>query len=487
MKKQLLILSLFLAIQINAQENIFWNREFWDAKPTTGFIDSKIKEGNDIAAKNSNSFDAVVYAILQQTDNSVIKYILSKEGNDVNKLTHDGRTYIFWAAYKGNAELVKFLIAKGAKTNLTDDKGNTIINFAAASGQQNTEVYDLCVANGADLLNDRTPNGANALLLAAQNDPDFRLIDYFVSRGIAINSEDSNGNNAFNYMAKNGSVALLKKLYKMGVKGNDNVFNFATQQGRNAASKDIEFFKYLESLNLSPNVIDAKGKTPLHNLAAYNTDKALVDYFIAKGVDVNLADDEGNTALMIASSQNKVYMIHYLIPLVNNINHVNNKQESALALAVANNTAEVVAELLKNKADVNQVDGKGNNMAFYLLKSHKKSGFNEKIKVLSAAGFNISATQENGSVLFHLALEYNDVQLVKWVNNLGVDVNAKNKEGLSPIHIAAMKANDDLVLKYLLEIGANKSARTEFDESVYDLASENELLQKNNIDIQFLK
>ena len=487
MKKQLLFLSLFSIIQINAQENVFWNRAFWDAKPTIALIDAQIKAGNDIAAKNANSFDAVVYAILQQTDNSVIKYILSKKGNDVNKITHDGRTYIFWAAYKGNVDLVKFLIANGAKTNITDDKGNSIVNFAAGAGQQHTEIYDICIANGADLINDRTPNGANALLLAAQNDPDFKLIDYFLSKGIAINSVDNNGNNVFNYMAKSGSIELLKKLGEMGVKGNDNVYNFATQQGRGSVPKNIEFFIYLESLNLHPNVADANGETPLHNVAAYSTNRDVIDYFIKKGVDINIPDENGNTALLNAASQNKLDMIQYLIPLVKNINHANKKGESALSLAVANNSAEVVAELIRNKANVNLIDATGNNMALYLLKSYNKPGFEEKVKHLKSAGFDLTALQENGNTLFHLALAYNDAELVQWVNDLGIDVNAKNKEGIAPIHIAAMRAKDEVLLKYLLAIGANKTLQTNFDESVYDLALENELLQKNNIDIQFLK
>ncbi|MBO0591680.1 ankyrin repeat domain-containing protein [Cellulophaga sp. E16_2] len=488
MKKQLLLsLVLLVGLQLSAQENIFLERDFWNSKPTVESIDLKIKEGNDITAKTSNNFDAVVYAILQENDNAVIKYVQSKDGNDVNKLTHDGRTYMFWAAYKGNTEIMEYLIAKGAKTTITDDKGSTILNFAAASGQQNTKVYDICLANGADLKKDLNPHGANALLLSAANDPEFKLMDYFTSKGLALTSVDRDGNDAFNYVAKTGDIAHLKKLHQKGIKGNDIAFIFATQAGRNAKAKPLSFYKFLESLDLNPKVIDSEGKTPLHNLASYEQNKEVLDYFMAKGVAMNLEDADGNTAFLNAAGRNKLEVISYLLPMVDDVNHVNKKGESALAIAVAYNSPEVVSYLLKNKAAISSIDKEGNTLAYYLLKAHKKSDFEEKLKVLKAAGFDLAKTQENGNTLFHIALEYDDIALLKRINEYGIDVNAKNKEGIAPLHLAAMKAKDDAVLKYLLSIGAKKAAVTDFDESVYDLAAENELLQENNISIEFLK
>ncbi|QWX83907.1 ankyrin repeat domain-containing protein [Cellulophaga sp. HaHaR_3_176] len=495
--KKIIIVFVFLisGFQINAQghgpekaeENVFLTRDFWDTKPTIEVIDSKIKEGNNISAKTSSNFDPVVYAILQESDNSVIKYIQSKEGNEANKLTHDGRTYIFWAAYKGNDEIMKYLISKGAKTDITDDKGSSILNFAAASGQQNTKVYDICLANGADLKKDLKPNGANALLLSSPNDRDFKLMDYFSSKGLSINSVDRDGNDVFNYVAKTGNIEQLKKLHEKGIKGTDNAFIFATQGGRNVKPKKLDFYKFLESLNLNPNVIDSEGKTPLHNLTSYTKNTEIIDYFIEKGVDVNLADKDGNTAFLNAASRNKAEILSHLLPNINDINSVNKKGESALALAVANNSIEIISFFIKNKAAIATIDNDGNNLAYYLLKSYRKPNFNAKLELLKAEGFDITKTQENGNTLFHLALEYNDIALLKQVNEFGADVNTKNKEGVAPIHIAAMKAKNDKALKYLISIGAKKEAVTDFEESVYDLASENELLKENNISIEFLK
>ena len=77
--------------------------------------------------------------------------------------------------------------------------------------------------------------------------------------------------------------------------------------------------------------------------------------------------------------------------------------------------------------------------------------------------------------------------MLKKLADLNIDVNAKNKDGLTALHKAAMIAKNDTILKYLLSIGAKKDIKTDFDETAYDLAKENETLTKNNIAVEILK
>lgn len=490
MRKILILLIAFAFVnQSFAQDNVFLKREFWDSKPTVETIDLKIKEGNDIAEANSNNFDGVVYAILQNAPNATIEYAISKEGNDVNKLTHDGRTYIFWAAYKGNVELMQFLLDKGAKTDLTDDKGSTILNFAAGSGQSDTKVYDLMLKNGANLQKDLTPSGANALLLAAPHEKDFSLINYFTSKGLDINSVDSKGNGVFNYVARTGNIDLMNQLLKKGVKGNDNAFIFAAQGTRGTTNR-LEVYSYLESVGLNPKAVAKDGETPLHILASRNKDIGIINYFLEKGADVNQADVDGNTPFMNAASRNTLEIVTLLSNKVKDINHQNKKGQSALSLAVANNSPEVVDFLLKNKANTKVMDAEGNDLTAYLMESFstkQESVFKQKLDLLQKEGFKFGKTQADGDTLYHLALDKNDVFAIKFVEQFKADVNSKNKEGLTPLHKAAMSAKDSEILKYLISIGAKKEVVTDFDETAYDLASENEILKQNNTSIEFLK
>lgn len=490
MKNYLTFIALvFLGHSIFAQENIFLEREFWNSQPSVETIKQKIKDGNDIAQANASNFDGVSQAILADAPLETIIYALSQKGNDVNKITHDNRTYIFWAAYKGNVPLVDYLLDHGAKTNLTDNKGNTILNFAAGSGQKNTQVYDVLLKHGADLQKDLTPAGANALLLIAPYDTDFALIDYFVSKGLDPHSVDRNGNGLFNYVTKTGNIDLMNQLLKKGYQGTDNAFIFASQGTRGKAN-GIEIYTYLENVGLNPNAVSNDGVTPLHALAARSKDLEVINYFLNKNVDVNQADANGNTPFTNAAARNTVEVVKLLAKSVKDMNHTNKKGESALALAVANNTPDVVEFLLTQKADVAVLDAQGNDLSFYMMQSYDgatESLFNQKLTLLKNHGFEFGKPQANGNTLYHLALDKNNLSTLKFIAQFHPDVNATNNEGMTPLHKAAMTSNDTEILKYLISAGANKDAATDFDETAYDLALENELLQQHKNALTFLK
>jgi ankyrin repeat protein len=107
--------------------------------------------------------------------------------------------------------------------------------------------------------------------------------------------------------------------------------------------------------------------------------------------------------------------------------------------------------------------------------------------MLQEAGFNPATPQKDGNTLYHLAIVKNDLPLLKRIEPLQVDVNAKNKEGLTALHKAAMLSKDDAILKYLIAVGAKKDATTAFKETAYELAKENEFLSKTNVSVDFLK
>ncbi|GAB5564949.1 MAG: hypothetical protein Wins2KO_20120 [Winogradskyella sp.] len=99
----------------------------------------------------------------------------------------------------------------------------------------------------------------------------------------------------------------------------------------------------------------------------------------------------------------------------------------------------------------------------------------------------MTKNQSKENTLYHLAVEKNDLELIKRLKDFEIEINAKNSDGLTALHIASMKAKNEIILNYLLSIGADKSIKTDFEETVFDLASENELLKINAIDITFLK
>lgn len=420
MKISLVSVFLFLTWMSFAQtENVFLNRSYWKSKPSIEQITRDIESGNDPAAFNEHTFNAITWAIIEDVPNETALFLLDQKGNEVNKRAHDGRSPIFWAAYRGNVELMKQLIERGAKLDLIDDHGNSVVNFAASTGQLNPKLYDICIENGVKLNDERTKEGATPLLLIMPylNSPE--LITYFTDKGLSLDQLDKAGNNAFVYAARSGNMQMMKLCLEKGLDprtNNDAALIFAGKGGR-GIKNSVEVFTFLTSIGLSIQAKDEEGKTALHHLASRSQDKEVLAFFIQSSDDLTATDENGDSPFLLAISNNDVEIIRFL------------------------------AERIKDKYIVN---GEGENA-------------------------------------LHLAVKRNDTKVLAEVLTYGLDINARRSDSLTPLHIAAMKAKDDQLLKQLILAGADKSLLTEFEESAFDLASENEALQSQDISITFLK
>lgn len=530
MKKLLSAVLVSIALSAQAQKNVLLEQSFWQSKPDVGQVKAEVEKGNSPSQMNPMSFDPVVMAINAQAPTETIKYLLAQPGNSVDKITHDSRNYLHWAAFRGNVETVEYLLSKGAKVSAEDSHGTTPLNFAAGAGVPDTRVYDLLIKSGANLKKDLNHDGANALLLAVANDKDLKLTDYFVAKGLDIKSTDAAGNNAFAYAARSGNMDVLKALQQRGVAVNPNAMIMASQGSRRGPAP-VEVFQYLESVGVKPAAVNKAGENALHALVRRPGQTALIEYFLSKGADVNQPDEDGNTPFMNAAASNRdVATLELLTPKVKTINQGNQKGVTALAMAVRGNSPEVVTYLLNKGADINVTDQAGDNLAAYLVQGYRPAGpgmggmaggpgpggpggmtggprpegatgprpeggnggprtddFDAKLALLQQKGLNVKSPQQNGNTLYHLAVAKNDMGLMKKLEPLQIDVNARNKEGMTALHKAAMTSKDDSMMKYLLSIGAKKDISTNFKETAYDLASENETLAKNNVSLNFLK
>ena len=491
--KNKLFISLALATSFWAsaqQKNTFLEASFWKTSPNINAIKAEITKGNSPSEYNQSSFDPVVLAINNDAPTETIKFLIEQPGNSVNKNTHDNRIYLHWAAYKGNLEIINYLIAKGSDINLEDSHGTTPIAFAAGNGLTNTAVYDAFFKAGIDPKK-KYKGGTNLLLMAIPSDKNLALSNYFSSKGLSLTDTDSDGKTAFDYAARTGDLTLLKTLVQKGIKYTGDALIFAAQ-GSRRESNPIEVYQYLvDELKIKPTSTNKEGETVLHILARKPNQTEIINYFLAKGLDVNKADNEGNTVLMNAATNKEIKVIELLLAK-SNLNAQNTKGESALTIAVKSGSVEAIELLLNKGANINVLDKDGNNLGFYLIQSYKPTGntpnpFASKVKILQEKGLNLAAAQKDGNTLYHLAVVKNDIALLKDIASINIDINAKNKDGLTALHKAAMIGKDDILLKYLIANGAKKEITTEFDESAYSLAKENESLTKNKVSIEFLK
>ena len=73
---------------------------------------------------------------------------------------------------------------------------------------------------------------------------------------------------------------------------------------------------------------------------------------------------------------------------------------------------------------------------------------------------DINATNFEGENALHLAVHREDIEIIKELVNLGINLNARGDEGHTPLHEAAFNGNLEIV-KILVENGADLFALTE--------------------------
>ena len=86
-----------------------------------------------------------------------------------------------------------------------------------------------------------------------------------------------------------------------------------------------------------------------------------VNHWIQKGVNIDLADDENQTALMYAADRGYVEVVKCLIEKGANKNAVNIRQQTSLMLAAANGCSNVVKYLTESGAELDALDSSGNS------------------------------------------------------------------------------------------------------------------------------
>lgn len=498
MKKSLIFLLLVVPFFIFGQRgqrqqntNEFHNRDFWETQPNVAIVKQKIKEGHDPVAKDQRSFDAVSYAILGKAPIETVEFLLSFEGNDINKTTNHDRTYLLWAGSTGDLEIMKMLINKGADTKVLDSHSMNWYTYTLNFGHENTGIYDFIEDNGFDL---KQPNraGANAILLLASHSKDGEIFKYFIEKGLDVNATDNKGNNFLFYAAKRGNIDLIKKYvnegfdYKTLNSDGENLMLAASHGGRRG-SNPIAVFQYFDTLGIDMTATSNNGANALHNIVSSTEDVNIINFFIQKGIDINQKDKDGNTPFLNAAKGNNLVVLEKLLPLTKNINQQNNDGLSAITYATQRIGIETFNFLKDNGADVHVIDKDGNNLFYYLFNAHNRrnsENFETFQKALTTAGVSFKNASKIEPPL-HIAIVKGDMKLIETALDLGADINKTNSDGLTPLHLVAMKSTDTKLLQFLISKGANKKSLTAFEESVLDLAQENELL--NGSDISFLK
>ncbi|XP_059168441.1 serine/threonine-protein phosphatase 6 regulatory ankyrin repeat subunit B-like [Physella acuta] len=342
-----------------------------------------------------------------------------------------GQNALMLAAIGGHVTVVEWLISKGFDVNKTDHCGNTALMLA-----DKPEVVEVLLKYGADVK--VWKDGRNALMeLLSKNYFTSPPYQHYISNNFVISQQTVMKRlllltNDLNAKDNNGETAILKVLKNSTYNNLTNIIldhhpdvNIVDNEGNSplmlaVQNQRVEIITRILSCTHDVNHKNKQGKTALM-FAVEKISLEHVKLLLATNlVDVNIVDNDGNSALMLAikvenDKPSFFYNIHLPSAIIQellhhdaDVNHVNNNKTSVLMLAVQKRfipagiyrdidmgdsegktalmyavetcrNKDVVRQLLgHHKADVNVVDNTGETALIKAVKNSKE----DNVKIL---------------------------------------------------------------------------------------------------------
>lgn len=225
-------------------------------------------------------------------DHEMVKYWIEK-GVDINLQDEEGKTALFDFVSRNDIKSVVELLKNGARTDITDKEGKTILLYA------NNNIFRKPLLQfGADS-NVKTSNG-NTLLHSAVRKGHEETVKLLLEYNADAKALDGNDKPPLYYAKSN---AIRKLLLENGADPNDDLYlHFALK------TNNEEFFNDLLETNIDVNVEDKSSKTPIFYCKRAEDAKKLVN----KNAYINYQDDNGNTPLHYYYAMGNAEMIETL-------------------------------------------------------------------------------------------------------------------------------------------------------------------------------
>ena len=338
-----------------------------------------------------------------------------------------------------------------------------------------------------------------------------RQIDGFIAEhGRNVRTRDSDGETLLHIATRSGgNVAIVKYLLSRGadVRATDNS---GVTPLHNAASvdRDGEMVELLISKRADLNAtVSFNGGTPLHYAASAGQTKA-VQLLVAAGANSHARCNEGRTPLdwardrrdesrrnVVAESNpairstltERAMRTNEVVEYLSETTGVGNAATAQNAAPQARPQQNVTQPTRADRDEIDRIDQFGNTAL------HRAAGDGNLVEIrnLIANGANVNARNRNGETPLHSATASNDnvevikflvangadvnaqdewggmpffimrnVEIAEFILSQGFDVNTKCERGRTPLHVAVFNDNAEVV-KFLIANGADVNAQDE--------------------------
>ncbi|MDR1483259.1 MAG: ankyrin repeat domain-containing protein [Planctomycetaceae bacterium] len=428
------------------------------------FLVERGVEMNDTASRQT----PLLYVLtLGKPDFEIVKYLV-ENGADVHakQSSNYGGFGVLHAAIMANFtnrdnatddlnqnffEIVKYLVEHGADVNSpsNNEKSTRPIHLAALLGSEKIVKY--LVEQGADL-SAKTSQDENPLHLALGGFAKIDLVKFMIQNGCSVNDKDNDGTTPF-------------------IRATDNFYI------------GLDILKYLcEEANADIHVRDNDGNTPLISSVKYAKNAEKIKYLIERGADVKAVDSNGRNlihCLLTTHSYRRGFRYHTpragqmdaknMCELISTFidkgvdkNGVNNHGMTPLTYAIHSTQSDDTLKDMIKLFNVDFADRKYKTFFHEFLRSDNNSNDNflRRVKLLIQSGCPINAQDRFGATPLHIAAAKRaGLSVVQCLIDNGADVNAKDNNDATPLHIAVVKNAGSSVVQCLIDNGADVNAK----------------------------
>ncbi|KAH0335580.1 ankyrin, partial [Aureobasidium melanogenum] len=421
----------------------------------------------------------------------VVEYLLSLDGVEVNCRSDFGKTPLIAAAKAGNHDLCRLLLEKGgALVNFKALDDDTALIIAAEHGHLSTAQALLRKGADPNIIGDYE---RTALLSAAVcRDGQFQEIIQLLLRAEAnVDAQDFDGKTALHMAAQAGDLSLVRLLIskkaKINVKNNEgrSALDFACRENH---------LKVIEYILKNGGICepDATGRTELHEIIGGDgkCDASTIKLFVSKGVKVNATDNDGISALHLATKRGDQAILQALVDAGAGIDIKSAAGQTLLHEAAIRGSVDVVRNVLEYGVDIEARNN--DNMTFLAVACAEREGSDDVVRLLLAAGADISVVDRWGWTPLHELADRSRTAAAKLLLETGkADLTLRTQQGYAVLDNAASEGDYELV-RELLRRGASAQSvpgsesalhcavRAEKDDNLYAVA---ELLLDEGCDV----
>ena len=348
----------------------------------------------------------------------------------------------------------------GANTNQRTKNGQNCLILAAQSGCINlckklTEEYNFNI-NIAD------NSGKNVLHYCAAK-KNYQLFQYFVNLGCDINHRTNSGQNCLHIAAHKGCIKLCKTIieeYNFDIHITDysgkSALHYCVQSGNH------ELLHYFITMGSSINQRTRNGQNCLH-IAAERGHMDLCRTFIGEyKFDINTADYSGKSALLCCAANKNHRLFQYSINMGSNIYQRTNYGQNCLHIAARHGHMHLCKVLIDEyNFDIYITDYFGKSALHYCV----ENGNHELLHYFITMGSSINQRTRNGQNCLHIAAERGHMDLCRTlIEEYNFDINMADYCGKSALLCCAANGNHQL-FQYFINVGSNIYHRSNYDQN----------------------